>query len=78
MVEPSLAWAEAAASGRALGAEGPGLSITQPENLVLGAGEKVTLEDQRWRVKRKGLGMGEREEEWGRLRREGGKGTKDF
>lgn len=37
------------------------LSITQPENLVLGVGEKVTLEDQRWRVKRKGLGVGERE-----------------
>lgn len=51
------------------------LGFTQPENLVLGLGEKVTLEDQRWRVKRKGMGVGEREEEWGEAAKGRGKGT---
>lgn len=51
------------------------LGFTRPENLVLGLGEKVTLEDQRWRVKRKGMGVGEREEEWGEAAKGRGKGT---
>jgi len=66
------------------GAEGPParaaatLSITQPENLVLGVGEKVTLEDQRQRVKRKGLGVGEREEVRGEVEEGRGEGDVGF